>query len=150
MRLALIALTSALCIAGAALAQSTVLDASTLEWEERPGDSFARLYPRSAIDRELPGAAVVCCAINDQRRLSCETAFEWPQGYGFGDATIAVMGGYRLSQASYDRVMASPERNLPIRRMMRWTLPGRMTAETTQAMDRISAASQNMCSATVS
>lgn len=137
-------------VAGAALAQTRVLDASQLEWQDRPGDTFARRYPEAAQSRMLSGAAVVCCAVNARRRLDCETAFEWPVGYGFGDATIAVMEEHRLTQASYDRLMASPERDLPLRRMMRWVLPDHITPETSTAIDRISAASQNMCGAPVS
>jgi hypothetical protein len=98
----------------------------------------------------LSGAAVVCCTVNARRGLDCETAFEWPVGYGFGDATIAVMEEHRLTQASYDQLMASPDRDLPLRRMMRWVLPDRVTPETTAAIDRISAASQNMCGAPAS
>jgi hypothetical protein len=150
MRVILMAAIFGVCVAGAALAQTAVLDMSGLEWDDRPEDAFSRRYPPAAQEREIPGAAVVCCTVNAQRRLDCETAFEWPAGFGFGQATIAVMREYRLSQTSYEQLMASPDRNLPIRRTMRWLLPDRLTPETTAAFDRISVAAQNMCAAPIS
>lgn len=146
MRAVVALITCASVAAGIAWAQELAqpLDTSQLEWDQRPNE-FARRYPRAAQARNLPGAAVVCCAINERRRLDCETAFEWPQGYGFGDATVAVQGEYRLSQASYDQLMASPDRDRPIRRTMRWSLPDFMTPETEAAFDRISAAAETMC-----
>lgn len=134
-------------VAGAALAQTRVLDAAQLEWQDRPGAGFARRYPDGAASRGISGAAVVCCTFNAERRLDCRTAFEWPVGYGFGEATIDVMRDYRLTQASYDRLMSGPDRDLPMRRTMRWVLPDEVTPETTAAIERISAASENMCGA---
>jgi len=145
MRIVIVTAIVASCLAGAALAQSNAADAQGFEYERRAGAEFSRRYPQAALDRQLPGAAVICCRVNEQRRFECETAFEWPQGYGFGDATVSVAEDHRLTQASYDRLMASPQRDVPFRRMMRWVLPGSMTPETTAALDRINEETQNIC-----
>ena len=143
---------STLLLIGAAFAQDATrtLNITNLQWQQRPDASFARLYPQAAQDRMLPGVAVVCCSIREDRRLDCQTAFEWPQGYGFGDATLQVMRDFRLTQASYDEVMAGPDRDLPIRQTLRWSLPQRMTPETESAFARISEAAQTMCATPVS
>lgn len=150
MRIKIIAAIVASCLAGAAFAQNNVLDTSTLEYDRRPSADFARRYPSGAMERELPGAAVLCCRVDERRRFNCETAFEWPQGYGFGDASVSVIEELRLTQGSYDQLMASANRDVPIRRMMRWVLPGSLTPETTAALDRINEATQNICAAPVS
>lgn len=146
MRIIIAAAVVTSCLAGAALAQSGAASPFVFEFDRRPDANFARRYPQAAVERELPGAAVLCCRINDQRRFDCETAFEWPQGYGFGDASISVIEEHRLTRENYDQFMASPQANQPVRRMMRWVLPGSMTSETTAAMNRINEDTQNICS----
>ena len=145
MRIIIAAAIVASCLAGAALAQNNATDPLTFEYDRRPGAEFARRYPQAGVDNEVPGAAVLCCSINEQRRFDCETAFEWPQGLGFGEASVSVMEEHRLTQESYDRFMAGPHAALPFRRMMRWVLPGSMTPETTAAMNRINEETQNIC-----
>lgn len=136
---------------GAAFAQETTTPPAAtpaptvvhMSWDRRAsGADFARLYPRAALNHEMPGVAVMCCTIGEDRRPNCETAFEWPQGYGFGEATQRVMREFRVSEDIYPQV-----REGRLRRTVRWVLPSRQnTPEVEAAFARISQAAQSMCS----
>lgn len=138
-------------IAGAALAQDAAPITATppapvqLQWDRMPdGGNFARNYPSRAVDAGVPGVAVMCCSVNNRRRLDCTIAFEWPQNYGFGDATLQVSEGFRLSEESYAAVR--DQQGGRLRRTVRWVLPDRpQSPEITAAFARISEAAQTMC-----
>jgi hypothetical protein len=91
------------CLAGAALAQDVPADGRFMaQWEERPSArDFERNYPGPALFKESPGIAVLCCAPREDRRLDCRVGFEWPAGENFGQASLAIAAGFRMTPASY-------------------------------------------------
>lgn len=68
-------------------------------WAAMPsGSDFARAYPEAAKQAGLAtGRAVLLCDIAAGGRLSaCSAESEEPAGMGFGDAALALSGGFRL------------------------------------------------------
>lgn len=145
MRLITAALVIGVCVAGAALAQDAP-PRPTIVWEETPeGADYARYYPDAAVRQRIVGAAVACCLVNTSRRLDCHIMAEWPQDYGFGDASIAVTRRFAVSQQSYDQLVATGDMSL--RRTFRWTMPSRRGAaeELERAVTQMTAATENQC-----
>ena len=94
----------------------------TYRWDQQAdARAFARNYPDRALQENLSGAAVMCCTVNPDRTLNCLTPLEWPAGYGFGEATLAISREFRLSEASYAEISNDP--NHLIRRTIRWLVP---------------------------
>jgi hypothetical protein len=151
MRGVAVVLLIAICVSGAALAD-VVPQPNTpdIQWEDRPqARTFARHYPEGAANQGVSGAAVLCCSVNSRRFLDCEVAFEWPQGFGFGEASIAAARDFRMTEESYAQLHDAPAGS--IRRTIRWMLPDRATsAEVNAAFSRISQAALQMCPAAVS
>jgi hypothetical protein len=112
----------ALCIATAALAQEAP-PAMTYNWDARPDAmAFARAYPERAVQGNVEGAAVMCCTVNEDRRLNCRVPLEWPAGYGFGAATLSIARDFRLSENTYAQIRNDPDHM--IRRTIRWQISG--------------------------
>lgn len=106
-------------VATAALAQQAL---PALTWDRTPGvEVFARNFPERAMHENQIGAAVLCCTVNADRTLNCRAPLEWPEGYGFGAATVAVSREFQLSEASYATVRDDP--NYVVRRTVRWMIP---------------------------
>lgn len=123
MRRIAVALCVAACIATAALAQDASPPAMRYTWDQMPdARAFARAYPDRAVQESVQGAAVLCCTVNEDRRLDCTAPLEWPAGYGFGNATLIIARDFRLSEESYAEVRNDP--NHIVRRTIRWEIAG--------------------------
>lgn len=67
-------------------------------FEQPTRSEIAALYPDRAMRRGIAGRArVECILATDGRLEDCLTAWEDPEGEGFGDATIALVEGRRGS-----------------------------------------------------
>lgn len=91
------------------------------EWERLPSN-FSRYYPQAAQDAEIPGMATLCCVPRDDRSLECRVAEEFPEGMGFGEATLRTASELRMSLASYEAYQADPGNWMQF--TTRWVLPG--------------------------
>lgn len=108
-------------------------------FDARPnGADFARHYPRNAMDRGFIGVAVLCCKAKPDRALDCRSGAEWPNSWGFGEASVALGPKFRLTQAAYDIVSAHPDAELRI--PIRW----QFTSLTRKGRDAIGQASDVM------
>lgn len=132
MRLLVVAGIFAFCVIGAAVAQegaagpqtesaqeSGVYNTSNVQWEREPDlrEAIVRYRPRRAADENVSGAALVCCTVDNRRRLDCETMLETTEGYGFGNASARVVRLYQMTEASYAEWQLDPR---PIARTLRW------------------------------
>jgi hypothetical protein len=109
---------------GAALAQeqATVPERPAIRYDMMPdGRDFERNYPPDAMREGVPGVAALCCTIQADRTLSCEVAREWPEGRGFGAASVVVARGFRVFEESYLQAQAADD--LSVRRTLLWPLP---------------------------
>jgi hypothetical protein len=114
-----------------------------VRWVRQPdARAFARLYPRRAFNAGISGTAVLCCTVNDDGSLSCAAPFEWPQGYGFGDATVEISREFRLAPETVEASRATPDAYL--RRQIRWQA-GPASPELAAAFTRIAEETQNIC-----
>ncbi|MGH6950282.1 MAG: hypothetical protein ACREH4_05395, partial [Vitreimonas sp.] len=84
----------------------------------------------------------LCCVPRSDRGVSCRVAFEWPAGFGFGQASLRAMEHFRMTPASYADFQANPDNFMQI--PLRYRLAG-MGAEHTRAMDRITEQTQGLC-----
>ncbi len=115
-----------LCLAGAAFAQPQPPPRPPedgrfhAEWE-RTSRNFARYYPEAAMQASVPGMASVCCIPRPDRTLDCRVAEEFPQGRGFGEATLRTAREFRMTQESYERFQSDPRNWMQM--TMRWVLP---------------------------
>lgn len=71
----------------------------TWEVEPTPAQNVAH-FPAAALAENTSGIAVVCCRPRADRSLDCEINTEWPEGNGFGAATLRASSAYRLSPES--------------------------------------------------
>lgn len=103
-------LTLVACIATAGFAQDgAVPDAPEAASEPAPFvpgleqrvPMRGRYMPREAMERSIPGAAVVCCVPNEDRSLNCDVGWEAPEGVGFGDAALRIVATQQLREESY-------------------------------------------------
>ena len=107
MRLAAAALIAA-CIAGAALAQEPPF-MFVPEFDAEPSPvELVRHYPPQALRDNISGIAILCCTPRPDRSVSCEVSSEYPEGQGFGAASVAASPSYRLSQQSHADLEARP------------------------------------------
>lgn len=111
----------AVCIAGAALAQTGAVP--DLEFEQLPvGQDYARAYPNDALNAGQEGVGVLCCTIREDRTLDCESRFEAPRNFGFGTASLAIARRFRVTPESYAAYQAGPNAGRPFRRLISWTM----------------------------
>jgi hypothetical protein len=137
-------LAAALC-AAASVVWAEPIARDQVRWVRQPDATvFTRHYPDRAQDNNVSGAAVLCCTVNDDGSLSCAAPFEWPQGYGFAEATIAVSREFRVAPETVEAARAMP--NAYIRRLVRWQL-GPQTSQVAAAFTRIAEETQNICEA---
>jgi len=76
------------------------------DWAEKPnGEDLARYYPERAARLEKEGRATVLCRVDARGRLQdCKILDESPEGYGFGDATLKLVGSFRMRPQTRDGV----------------------------------------------
>lgn len=138
MRLVLVTAVVALCLAGAALAQS----APAVQWDEEPtARDFAHAYPDRARDQNVAGYSLLCCTVLPNRRLSCEVAVAWPGGYGFDRAGQDVIQQYRMTQEAF---ATWPGGDARIRRGVAWRT-GASTPGLEAALAQIHEATKSTC-----
>lgn len=76
-------------------------------WVQRPdGDTFVRHYPRTAVERNVSGRAVLECLVQSDGGLRCAIMEEEPPGEGFGLAGLGVARDFRIA-AQVDGVTTS-------------------------------------------
>ncbi len=124
MRVMAIALV-ALCIAGVGLAQEAVppetappeaVSPEAVSPEGRPqffawepsDQALRRVYPERAMTRGVAGVVHLCCTANASRDIACEVAVEWPRGQGFGDASLLLVRGRRLTEQAFADLQSVP------------------------------------------
>jgi len=72
-------------------------------WLARPHD-LDRYYPARALRRGVEGAAVLDCLVSTAGLLRCAVVSETPQGWGFGEAALAISRDHRMAPARRDGV----------------------------------------------
>lgn len=128
------------CIAGAALAQTTV---AAFEPRYESAQLPRHVYPEWAIDRNISGFSDICCTARPDRSLDCRVAREWPENARFGRASVRLSNSRRLTQASYDELRARQNQTFQISTI--WV----MAPISQEAADEVAAARgnvPNMCS----
>ena len=107
MRIAAAAFIAA-CIASAALAQEAPF-MFVPEFDAQPSSTeLVRHYPPQALRENVSGIAVLCCTPRPDRSVSCEVNSEYPEGRGFGAASVAASSSYRLTRQSHADLEARP------------------------------------------
>jgi hypothetical protein len=145
MRVMLVSIVILACLIGASFAQDAPPPTFVYRWERQASaHDFARRYPRPAINGNISGAAVMCCIVNETRRLDCNVPFEWPEGSGFAEATLAISREFQLTEESYAEVVGTERAR--VRRMIRW-IAGGSSPELDAAYARIGANTQAICDA---
>ncbi|MGQ0531655.1 MAG: hypothetical protein ACT4OF_03065 [Caulobacteraceae bacterium] len=66
-----------------------------------PDAAFSGYMPQRALERRIAGSVLLCCTPRADRSLSCEVAFEAPEGLGFGDAGRNMVESLMLTEESY-------------------------------------------------
>lgn len=118
--------------------------AFTLDWETRPtGRDFERHYPRRAAEVGQSGVAILCCPVSPDGTLDCVSAYESPDGAGFGEAGVAISRAFRMKAADASRFASSGERlRVPIWFLM-YTNSSDARVQAAQA--EVFAATQSIC-----
>jgi hypothetical protein len=137
----------AVCLGGAALAQSVQApEPFVAEFDAMPdGRAYGRNYPADAIQRHVEGAAVLCCVPDENGYLECAAALEWPEGFGFGDASVRVAREFHLSPDSAASFRATPGNW--IRRTLVWRLADGSNSENERAFATIREMTAQLCHA---
>ncbi len=133
-------------IAGAGIAQiARTPDPFSGAWfDMQPGvPDYRRNYPREAFAQRIEGAALLCCDAREDRWLDCRSAFEWPQGHGFGEASVVVSREFRMSEESYELYRQDPGNWL--RRIIVWRLGREPTPEFENALEMVRTAAPDAC-----
>lgn len=98
----------AACVASAALAQEApLMFVPQFDAEPSPAQLVGH-YPAQALRDNISGIAILCCTPRSDRSVLCEVSSEYPEGQGFGAASVAASPGYRLSQQSHADLDARP------------------------------------------
>jgi len=138
MRLAAVALVAA-CLASAALAQEIVEPAFDVE----PSSAeLVRHYPPQALAQNVSGIAVLCCAPQSDGSVACEVSSEWPEGQGFGAASVTASTVYRLTPQSLADLQTQP--GARVRISMMWAGPVILPA-TVERLQRIDGETLDAC-----
>ncbi|MBL8551101.1 MAG: energy transducer TonB [Hyphomonadaceae bacterium] len=67
-------------------------------FQSRPAPSdMANRYPPEAWRSRREGRVVLCCLVQENRRLACAVVAESPAGQGFGEAARLLSARYRLT-----------------------------------------------------
>jgi len=99
------------------LAANVWAQQSTLGFDAKPDErAFANNYPPAALENEQIGAVILCCRVRADRSLDCVVDREWPEGAGFGVASLAVAASLRVTASSVERSMAigNPRQPFPL------------------------------------
>ncbi len=74
------------------------------DWAAKPdAEAVAEHYPTRAQRLEVEGRATINCGLDKTGKLSdCWTFEESPEGYGFGDAAVALAAEFRMKPATVD------------------------------------------------
>lgn len=128
----------AACIASAALAQD---DTSPLvftpRWEAEPsGADYVRLYPRAALNQNVSGVAVLCCAPRADRGMDCRVGREWPDGQGFGAASLEAARRFRLTQTAYEDYQTHSDTQIRLGMMWAAAVVSQETRDRLASIDR--------------
>lgn len=97
-----ILLLAGLLFATALPAQAQISAMGHVSLVDQPSrEDVRRVYPLTALQRNLEGAAVIQCIVQSNRRLqSCQVVSEDPAGYGFGQAAVSLGPRFRVSPRS--------------------------------------------------
>lgn len=138
MRRLAVAAAFAACIAGAALAQN---DTSPLvftpRWEAEPsGADYVRLYPRAALNQNVSGVAVLCCTPRADRGMDCRVGHEWPEGQGFGAASLQAAQRFRLTQTAYEDYQTHSDTQIRLGMMWAAAVVSQETRDRLASIDR--------------
>lgn len=73
-------------------------------WSQRPDpEVLSQLYPERALANEIEGRATMVCVVTAGGTLrDCQSTFESPPGYRFGQATVSAARYYRLNPGRVD------------------------------------------------
>lgn len=73
-------------------------------WLRKPGaKEFARLYPDSAMRRNIEGGATLACLVGGDGTVSaCQVVAESPDNAGFGQAALKLAAYFRMSPQTRD------------------------------------------------
>ncbi|MCX7359313.1 MAG: hypothetical protein NT015_14370 [Alphaproteobacteria bacterium] len=146
MRIAVFAVV-AIAIAGAAIAQETQTPATPplrITWDARPdAQDFARNYPQDALNQQMSGAALLCCTVNEARGLDCTVPVEYPEGQGFGAATLVLASKFTMSADSYAVVRDTQEGRF--RTTIRWMMPDETPEAVAVGFEAFRERARNVC-----
>lgn len=76
------------------------------EWIDKPTPQLLqKYYPKAALSGHISGGAKLkCLVLANGSAFNCSIVDEWPIGYGFGDAAIAVIDHIKLKPETYNGV----------------------------------------------
>jgi hypothetical protein len=124
------------CFLGVALAQEAPL-VFTPSWEAQPSPAeIVSHYPRQALAQNVSGVAVLCCTPRADRSLDCHVGSEWPEGQGFGAASVAASHGYRLTQTSLEDFQNHSDTQIRLSMMWAATVVSEETRNRLVSIDR--------------
>jgi len=73
------------------------------DWLKTSGDSLMRAYPARAEKDHVSGAARITCKVMADSQLeACEVLSETPEGYGFGQAALAMASQFKMRPQTRD------------------------------------------------
>lgn len=89
-----------------------------LVWLEQPtAAEIASLYPSEAARLGAHGRVVMDCIVAEDGRLDCAVVWEFPAGFGFGEASLNVVRRFRIAPETAD---GTPTAGARVRRTIRW------------------------------
>lgn len=93
------------------------------DWFLRPrSEDFARVYPKSAMQRDILGRAVLRCTVANAGNLTnCQIESQLPKDEGFGTAALRLSTLFRMRPLSLD---GQPTTGRMVRIPIRFVLPG--------------------------
>ncbi len=93
------------------------------EFEAQPAQNdYIANYPRRALRENVSSIVVLCCDERGaDRGLDCAVKSEWPEGHGFGAASLRAAQAYRLTPQSHADLAARP--GVQVRLSVRWVGP---------------------------
>lgn len=105
---------AALLLLAASAAHAQV---QSVPWaREQPTAAHYRdVYPPLALSEGREGEVRLICTITDERKLACDVRSETPEGYGFGEAALALSRRYVVRGENEDaRLVAGARVVVPI------------------------------------
>jgi hypothetical protein len=142
----MIGVACAVALIGGALAQeqTPAIERPTVRFDAMPdAQDFARNYPPAAQRPSIDGIALLCCTIRPDRKLDCGVAYEWPENYGFGQASRVIAREFSVFPESYRDAQAAGD--LSVRRTIRWVMRGTPRGQASQANEAAARARMMVC-----